>query len=148
MYTQLSAAHTSSRCNMPCFAHLYSALWSGTNKNQDVSTGSLARPFARSIVRSLARSLRSLPHSWESEFLMSQNDLVLSHSAVCTWFVVGTSDRAILKSKRRELSHSSILSFAGTAYISLHLLAPHCLLLWHALLRSSVGSLAHLLTSS
>ena len=30
---------------------------------------------------SLARSLRSLPRSWESELLMSQNDLVLSHSA-------------------------------------------------------------------
>ena len=60
------------------------ALWSGTNKNRDVSTGSLARPFAGSLAphtRSLARSLRSLPRSWESEFLMSQNDLVLSHSA-------------------------------------------------------------------
>ena len=33
------------------------------------------------LTRSLARSLRSLPRSWESEFLMSQNDLVLSHSA-------------------------------------------------------------------
>ena len=34
------------------------------------------------LTRSLARSLRSLPRSWESEFLMSQNDLILSHSAV------------------------------------------------------------------
>ena len=25
------------------------ALWSGTNKNRDVSTGPLARPFARSL---------------------------------------------------------------------------------------------------
>ena len=33
------------------------------------------------LTRSLARSLRSLPRSWESKFLMSQNDLVLSHSA-------------------------------------------------------------------
>ena len=33
------------------------------------------------LTRSLARSLRSLPCSWESDFLMSQNDLVLSHSA-------------------------------------------------------------------
>ena len=78
------------------------ALWSGINKNRDVSTGPLARPFARSLARSLApltrslapdcslrsrpppaltRSLaRSLPRSWDSEFLMSQNDLVLSHS--------------------------------------------------------------------
>ena len=50
------------------------ALWSGTNKNRDVSTGPLARPFARSLApftRSLApdcslRShppLRSLPRS-------------------------------------------------------------------------------------
>ena len=31
---------------------------------------------------SLACSLRSLPRLWESEFFMSQNDLVLSHSAV------------------------------------------------------------------
>ena len=60
------------------------ALWSGINKNQDVSTGPLARPFARSLApltRSLARSLRSLPRSWGSEFLMSQNDLGMSHSA-------------------------------------------------------------------
>ena len=41
-----------------------SALWSGTNKNRDVSTGPLAR--------------------LESESLMSQNDLVLSHSAAMT----------------------------------------------------------------
>ena len=34
------------------------------------------------LTRLLARSLRSLPRSWESEFLMSQNDLVLSHSAL------------------------------------------------------------------
>ena len=42
------------------------ALWSGTNKNRDVSTGPLARLFARSVAlltRSLAPgcSLRSLP---------------------------------------------------------------------------------------
>ena len=41
-------------------------LWSGTNKNRDVSTGPLARPFARSLApltRSLAPdcSLRSRP---------------------------------------------------------------------------------------
>ena len=59
------------------------ALWSGTNKNGDVSTGPLAHPFARSLApltRSLARSLRSLSCSWESEFLRSQDDLVVSHS--------------------------------------------------------------------
>ena len=60
------------------------ALWSGTNKNQDISTGPLARLFAHSLVpltrfagsillallapsaaltHSLARSLRSLPRS-------------------------------------------------------------------------------------
>ena len=62
-----------------------SALWSGTNKNRDVSTGPLARPFARSLapltrslapdcllrsrppLRSLVRSLRSIPRSRESE---------------------------------------------------------------------------------
>ena len=52
-------------------------LWSITAKNTDCSTGPLARSFACS----LARSLHSLPRSWESEFLMSQNDLVLFHSA-------------------------------------------------------------------
>ena len=75
-------------------------LWSGTNKNRDVSTGPLARPFARTahsfacsgllaslapsatLTHLLARSLRSLPRSWESELLMSQNDLILSHSVV------------------------------------------------------------------
>ena len=64
--------------------------------NQDVSAELLASPFARSLApltRLLApdcslysrpplRSLvRSLPRSWDSELLMSQNDLVLSHSA-------------------------------------------------------------------
>ena len=79
------------------------ARWSGTNKNRDVSTGPLARPFAYSLAPltrwlapncllrglpsaaltcSLACSLRSLPRSWESEFLTSQTDLVLYHGAV------------------------------------------------------------------
>ena len=40
-------------------------LWSKTAKNTDWSTGSLARPFARS----LARLLRLFPHSWDSEWL-------------------------------------------------------------------------------
>ena len=64
------------------------ALWSGMNKNRDVSTRLLAHPFTRSLApltRSLACSLRSLPRSGESQFLMSQNDLVLSHSAVVEW---------------------------------------------------------------
>ena len=41
----------------------------------------------RLFVCSLALSLHSLPRSWESEFFMSQNDLVLSHSAAldCGW---------------------------------------------------------------
>ena len=38
-------------------------------------------PPSTALTRSLARSLRSLPHSWESELLMSHNYLVLSHSA-------------------------------------------------------------------
>ena len=59
----------------------YTALWSGTNKNQDVSTGALTRPFDCTALECSLHSLRSFPHSWESEFLMSQNDLVLSHSA-------------------------------------------------------------------
>ena len=81
--------------------------WGTTAKNSDVSTGPLACPFARlltpltcslapdcslrsrpgpcalaALTRSLARSLHSLPHSWESELFMSHNDLVLSHSAM------------------------------------------------------------------
>ena len=64
-------------------------LWARTTKNTDRSTGPLARPFAcslalltcslalpysrcsraplRSLARSLARSLRSLPSSWDSD---------------------------------------------------------------------------------
>ena len=60
------------------------ALWSRTAKDTDVNTGPLARSFTRllaPLTRSLARSLCSLPRSWESEFLKSQNDLVLFHSA-------------------------------------------------------------------
>ena len=67
------------------------ALWSGSNKNRDVCTGPLARPFARTahlfacfgllaslapsaaLTRSLARSLRSLPRSWERGFLYEMN---------------------------------------------------------------------------
>ena len=64
------------------------ALWCGTNKNQDVSTGPLSRPFARSLSR-----------SWESELLMSQNDLVLSHSALLAKFRLGLNlrERKLLK---------------------------------------------------
>ena len=35
--------------NKPQVRRLPPALWSGTNKNRDVSTGPLARPFARSL---------------------------------------------------------------------------------------------------
>ena len=38
------------------------ALWSGTNKNRDVSTGPLARPFAHSFAP-LTRSLAHFAHS-------------------------------------------------------------------------------------
>ena len=79
-----------------------SELWSGTNKNRDVSTGPLARPFARSLalltrslapdcslrsrppLRSLFHSLAHFAHSLARGKVndwMSQNDLVLSHSA-------------------------------------------------------------------
>ena len=51
--------------------------WGRTANNWDISTGPLARPFARS----LAPLSHSLPSSWESELLMSQNDLILPHSA-------------------------------------------------------------------
>ena len=62
-----------------------SALWFRLTKNQDISAGPLARPFARTahsfacsallaslahsaaLTRSLARSLRSLPSLWDSE---------------------------------------------------------------------------------
>ena len=71
------------------------AQWGRTARNWDVSTGPLARPFARSFAplarllapdcshrsRPLLRSLRSLPGSRESEFLMSLNDLILPNSA-------------------------------------------------------------------
>ena len=65
------------------------SLWYGSTKNRVVSTGPLASPFAcllAPLTRSLTRSLCSLPRSWESKFLMSQNDLVLSHSATCSRF--------------------------------------------------------------
>ena len=41
------------------------ALWARSTKNRDWSTGPLVRQFAHS----LARSLRSLPRSWDSEWL-------------------------------------------------------------------------------
>ena len=80
--------------------HICHALWARSTKNTDCSTRPLARPFTRiahsfacsalrallarsaALTRSLACSLCSLPRSWECEFLMSHNDLVLSHSAL------------------------------------------------------------------
>ena len=82
------------------------ALWSGTNKNRDVSTGPLARPFARSLApltrllasdyslrsRPLLRSrVRSLAHFAHSLARGTVNDWmviysvffsILAHSAV------------------------------------------------------------------
>ena len=78
------------------------ALWARVIKNSGESTRPLARAFARLLAlftRSLAlhyllrsraplcslicshRSLCSLPSSWDSELLMSQNDLILPHCA-------------------------------------------------------------------
>ena len=77
--------------------------WPEKNKNRDVNTRPLARPFARSLapltrslapdcslrshppLRSLVRSLAHFAHSrgrGNVNFLMSQNDLVLSHSVM------------------------------------------------------------------
>ena len=76
------------------------AHWGRTARNWDVSIGPLARPFARfsqtahsfacsALLALLARSAAlirllaaSLPSSWESELLMSQNDLILPHSVL------------------------------------------------------------------
>ena len=81
-----------------CFRKDNVALWSGTNKNEDVSNEPLARPLARTahsfacsaLVASLARPTalirlhaHKLTHSRarrKVNDLMSQNDLVLSHS--------------------------------------------------------------------
>ena len=47
------------------------------------------------LTRLLARSLRSLPRLRESEFLMSQNDLVMSHSAMgCYAVAIAGFDRS------------------------------------------------------
>ena len=60
-----------SHCSLPRTTH-------------SLACSALLALFARSAgrTRSLPHSLRSLPHSWESELLLSQNDLVLSHSAL------------------------------------------------------------------
>ena len=69
-------ATRSSICSFACTAHSFAC--SGL-------LASLA-PTA-TLTRSLACSLRSLPRSLEREFLMSQNDLVLSHSTpISIWF--------------------------------------------------------------
>ena len=43
------------------------------------------------LTHSLARSLCFLPRLWKREFLMSQNDLVLSHSSLVFNMVVGVT---------------------------------------------------------
>ena len=97
----VASTSSSSSSFSPSFGHFRGlcALWFKTAMNRDVGTGPLARPFAHTahlfacfrllallapsaaLTRLVARSLRSLPRSWESEFSISQNDLVLSHSA-------------------------------------------------------------------
>ena len=54
------------------------------------------------LTRSLASSLRSLPRSQESEFLMSQNDLVLSHSASSSSSLGGSLADFVKKQGRKE----------------------------------------------
>ena len=58
------------------------------------------------LTPSLARSLRSLPRSWDSELFMSQNDLVLSHS--------GSADRVSC-----QLIEYSPTSFVSATHIVL-----------------------------
>ena len=88
-------------CNIHKFRHQRTMVWNKQESRRKYwATRSSIRSFARTahsfacsgllaslapsaaLTHSLTRSLRSLPRSWESEFLMSQNDLVLSHSAL------------------------------------------------------------------
>ena len=55
------------------------------------------------LTRSLARSLCSLPRSWESEVLMSQNDLILSHSGLVPRQITCHSAQTIILSGLRAL---------------------------------------------
>ena len=59
------------RSKPPATGTTTSLLWARTTKNTDCSTWPLARPFARSLAPlkcSLARSLCSLPRSWDSDW--------------------------------------------------------------------------------
>ena len=61
-------------------------LWARTTKNLNCRTGPFARPFARSLaplIRSLAHFAHSLARGKVNDW-MSQNDLVLSYSAVAS----------------------------------------------------------------
>ena len=51
----------------------------------------------------LARSLPSLPRSWESELLISQNDLALSHSGLTC------NDKKKKKRKDRQMQRFHVL---------------------------------------
>ena len=84
------------------------ALWSGTNENRDVSTGPLARPFARSLallIRSLAPdcTLWSRPpmHSLVHSLAHS-----LAYGTVNNWM-------AILSLFFSNFDHSALLSGAA-----------------------------------
>ena len=87
-------------CTPGDWPHIPHTLWSKTAKNTDCNgywaTRSLAHSFnyselhalfvpSAALICLLARSLRPLPRSWGSEFFMSQNDLVFSHSGLVLW---------------------------------------------------------------
>ena len=109
----------------------HAALWSGTNKNPDVSTGPLTRLFARLLapltrllappcslcsrapLRSLVCSLVHFAHSLtcrKVNDLMSQNDLVLSHSALPTAEIYQPSShqcKTLINDNQREINLES-----------------------------------------
>ena len=76
------------------------ALWSGTNKNQDVSTGPLARPFARTA-HSFTRSLTLLTPSLEVKWMI--------WCLKMTWFCPIVSWLLWVQNKRRRLSSGEII---------------------------------------
>ena len=108
---------------------------------------------------SLARSLCALPRSWESELLMSQNDLVLSHSASgrlapgCPGIIKADRFRGfkavctMVQCNQESRSSSSVRSSVHSHVPLTHSLALHCSLPSRAPNCSLVCSLAHSLTS-
>ena len=106
----------------------HSSVHSFTRTAHSFACTALLALLARSaaLTHLLARSLHSLPRSWESEFLMSYNDLVFSHSALSRRPILPCLSHLTILSCYSQLPRHPFLLIA-TVSPSFFFHSPHCL---------------------